>query len=65
MIYAFLLGILVVLTPSLLALAWLVWRVDTPVVQENESFDGSRFQGAVAKPNNHSRAKRRQGEAAI
>jgi hypothetical protein len=63
MIYAFLLGILVALTPSLLALSWFVWRA--PVVQENESFDGGRFQDPAAKPNNRSRAKRRQREAAI
>lgn len=35
MIYAFLLGILVTLTPSLIALALLVWRADAPAAQEN------------------------------
>ena len=31
MMRAFLLGILVTLTPSLLVVAWLVWRADVPV----------------------------------
>jgi len=34
---AFMLGILVALTPSLVAIALLVWRADAPKVQENRA----------------------------
>jgi hypothetical protein len=58
MVYAFLLGIAVTLTPSLLAVAWLVWRADTPVVREKERFGVGRVKvDATTKPNNRSCAK--------
>lgn len=39
MVYAFVLGIMVTLTPSLVAVAWLVWRVDAPKVQNHTTID--------------------------
>jgi hypothetical protein len=64
MLRAFLLGILVTLTPSLLAVAWLVWRVDVPEVQK-ESSNGSRLQSdATIRSNNRSPTKRSPAKAA-
>ena len=66
MVHAFLLGILVTLTPSLLAVAWLVWRADdVPVVQEKECSNSGGLQGdATTRPNNRSQAKRSPAKAA-
>ena len=43
MVRAFLLGILVTLTPSLLAVAWLVWRADVPEVRKKSSLTEAGF----------------------
>ena len=65
MMHAFLLGILVTLTPSLLAVAWLVWRADVPEVQEEEFSNSRRVQSDVTtRPNNRSQAKRSPAKAA-
>jgi hypothetical protein len=59
MVRAFLLGVLVPLTPSLLAVAWLVWRADVPEAQEEEFSSSRRLQSdATKRPNSRSRAKR-------
>jgi hypothetical protein len=57
MVRAFLLGVLVTLTPSLLAVAWLVWRADVPEAQEENSLTAADFkvmqrkgQTAVRRP---------------
>ena len=53
MMRAFLLGILVTLTPSLLVVAWLVWRADVPVA------NSGRLQGdATTKPDDRSHTKK-------
>jgi hypothetical protein len=36
MVYAFLLGIMVTLTPSLVAVGWLVWQADAPRVGKDK-----------------------------
>jgi hypothetical protein len=65
MVRAFLLGILVTLTPSLLTVAWLVWRVDVPEAQEEESSNTGWLQsGATKRPNSRSLAKKSPAEAA-
>ena len=65
MVRAFLLGVLVTLTPSLLMVAWLVWRADVPEAQEEESSNTGRIQkNAFTSPNSRSRAKRSPAKAA-
>jgi len=44
-----LLGILVTLTPSLLAVAWLIWRADVPEVKEEEFSNSRRLQSDLGQ----------------
>ena len=37
MIYAFVVGVMVTLTPSLIAVAWLVWRADGPTARQHRT----------------------------